>query len=161
DAAVMFVNTAVAAVNDGYQAAHQGTPSQDALESAFADTQIALGSMRLAVAGVPKQSLISHYFRRAAIDGMTDPYFLEVIVNPDVLPFERPFVIAHEWAHLAGYANEEEASFVSWLTCIRGDAPARYSGWLAAYQHALAAVPRSERGDVKPLDEGPRQDLQA
>ena len=59
---------------------------------------------------------------RAAIDGMTDPFFLEIIINPDVLPFERPFVLAHEWAHLAGYANEAEANFVAWLTCIRGDA---------------------------------------
>ena len=62
------------------------------------------------------------YFRWAAIDGMTDPFFLEVIVNPDVLPIERPFVLAHEWAHLAGYADESEANFVAWLTCARGDA---------------------------------------
>jgi hypothetical protein len=92
---------------------------------------------------------------------MTNPYFLEIIINPDVLPVERPFVVAHEWGHLAGYANEEEASFVAWLTCIRGDAAAQYSGWLAAYQHAIAALPRAERGNTKPLDDGPRQDLQA
>ena len=53
---------------------------------------------------------------------MTDPFFLEVIVNPDVLPIERPFVVAHEWAHLAGYADESEANFVAWLTCAHGDA---------------------------------------
>lgn len=162
DATVAFVNTAVAKINEGYTAAHQpASPDKGTLEASFADAQIALGAMRLAVPGVPKRSLVTHYFRRAAIDGMTDPYFLEIIVNPDVLPFERPFVVAHEWAHLAGYANEEEASFVSWLTCVRGDASARYSGWLAAYQHAMAALPRSERGSVNPLDEGPRQDLQA
>ena len=161
DAAVSFINTAVAAVNEGYTAAHQTGASQDALEAAFADAQIALGAQRLAVTGVPKRSLVSFYFRHAAIDGMTDPYFLEIIVNPDVLPVERPFVVAHEWAHLAGYASEEEASFVSWLTCVRGDATARYSGWLAAYQHTLAALPRNERDGVNPLDEGPRQDLAA
>ncbi len=161
DAAVAFINAAVTAINDGYPAAHQATASRDALEASFADAQIALGAQRLAVTGVPKRSLVSYYFRRAGIDGMTDPYFLEIIVNPEVLPFERPFIVAHEWAHLAGYASEEEASFVSWLTCIRGDAVARYSGWLAAYQHAIAALPRTERGNVKPLDEGPRQDLQA
>ena len=161
DAAVSFINRAVATINQGYEAAHQAAASQDALEASFADAQIALGAQRLAVPGVPKKSLVSYYFRRAAIDGMTDPYFLEIIVNPDVLPFERPFVVAHEWAHLAGYASEEEASFVSWLTCIRGDAQARYSGWLAAYQHAIAALPRTEREGVNQLDEGPRQDLQA
>ena len=78
---------------------------------------------RGAVPGIPKTSLLGLYFRRAAIDGMTDPLFLEVIVNPDVLPMERPFVVAHEWAHLAGYAAEDEANFVAWLTCTEA-APA-------------------------------------
>ena len=161
DAAVSFINRAVVTLNQGYATAHQATAGQEALEASFADAQIALGAQRLAVPGVPKRSLVSYYFRRAAIDGMTNPYFLEIIVNPEVLPVERPFVVAHEWAHLAGYASEEEANFVSWLTCIRGDAPARYSGWLAAYQHAIAALPRTEREGVNELDEGPRQDLQA
>jgi hypothetical protein len=161
EAAVTFINTAVDAINGGYASAHDTPTSEDSLAESYADAQVALGAMRLAVPGIPKRSLVTHYFRRAAIDGMTNPYFLEIIINPDVLPIERPFVVAHEWAHLAGYASEEEASFVSWLTCIRGDAAARYSGWLAAYQHAIAALPRGERGSTKPLDQGPRQDLQA
>src|SRR5262245_7741821 len=90
EAAVSFINRAVATLNEGYAAAHQAAASQDALEAAFADAQIALGAQRLAVPGVPKRSLVSFYFRRAAIDGMTNPYFLEIIVNPDVLPLERP-----------------------------------------------------------------------
>src|SRR5947207_1752927 len=103
EAAIAFVNTAVAAVNEGYSPAHAASPKSDALEAAFADVQIALGASRLAVPGVPKRSLLTQYFRRAAIDGMTDPFFLEIIINPEVLEFERPFVIAHEWGHLAGY----------------------------------------------------------
>ena len=83
----------------------------------------------------PKRSLLTWYFRKAAIDGMTDPLFLEVIVNPDVLPVERPAVLAHEWAHLAGYADESEANYIAWLACMRRYAAARYSGWLSAYQH--------------------------
>ncbi len=71
-------------------------------------------------AGVAEAIAVELYFRKAAIDGMTDPFFLEIILNPDVLPLERPFVLAHEWAHLAGYADESEANFVAWLTCIRG-----------------------------------------
>ena len=161
DAAIAFANGAVAQVNAGYAAGHATAVTKDALEASFADAQIALGAPRVAVPGVPKRSLLSYYFRRAAIDGMTDPYFLEILVNPDVLEFERPFVIAHEWAHLAGYANEAEANYLAWLTCVRGAAPQQYSGWLAAYQHALAAVPRADRSTIKPLDDGPRQDLQA
>ena len=161
DAAFAFANTAVAQVNAGYTAAHAASFSRDALEPPFADAQIALGAIRLATPGVPKRSLLTYYFRRAGIDGMTDPYFLEVIINPDVLDFERAFVVAHEWAHLAGYSNEAEANFLAWLTCIKGNSAQQYSGWLAAYEHALAAVPRGDRPTLKPLDEGPRQDLQA
>jgi hypothetical protein len=159
--AMAFANTAVAHVNEGYAAAHGATPQRGALEASFAETQRALGATRLAVTGIPKASLLTYYFRYAAIDGMTDPLFLEIIVNPDLLEFERPFVVAHEWAHLAGYANEAEANFVGWMTCIRGDANARYSGWLAAYQHALGALPRAERRTVAALDRGPLEDLRA
>ena len=76
---------------------------------------------------------------------MTDPFFLEVIVNSDLLPSERPFVLAHEWAHIAGYADESEANFISWLTCVRASPAAQYSGWLAAYQHISSGLPPADR----------------
>ena len=90
---------------------------------------------------------------------MTDPFFLEVILNPEVLEFERPFVTAHEWAHLAGYADESEANFVAWLSCLRGDALARYSAGLSAYELAYRVLDRDARRRLPPLDEGPRSDL--
>ena len=62
-----------------------------------------------------KRTLFGPYFRWTGVDGMVDPFGLEVLVNPDLLPWERPFVAAHEWAHLAGFADEAEASFVGWL----------------------------------------------
>ena len=161
EAAVAFTGAAVGIVNRGYEAAHASPADDTALARGFADAQRILGAPVLAVPGVPKRSLLSLYFRRAAIDGMTDPIFLEIIVNPDVLPAERPFVLAHEWAHLAGYADESEANFVAWLACERGDAAARYSGWLAAYQHVVAAMPRSARRSLPPLDPGPQSDLRA
>jgi hypothetical protein len=131
-----------------------------ALETAFASAERMLGSERLAITGRPKRSLLERYFRAAAIDGMTDPFFLEIIVNPDTLAFERPFVLAHEWAHLAGYANEAEANFVAWLACTHGDAKARYSGWLVIYEHVAASLPRADRTALAAqLAAGPRQDL--
>jgi hypothetical protein len=161
DRAIAFANTAASEVNAGYAAAHAAPPQMTALEMSFAETERALGATRIAVTGIPKRSLLAYYFRYAAIDGMTDPVFLEIIINPDVLEFERPFVVAHEWAHLAGYANEAEANFVGWITCIRSDAAGRYSGWLAAYQHALGALPRSDRRTITTLDPGPLEDLRA
>jgi hypothetical protein len=131
------------------------------LRSAFARAQARLGQDRGAVPGIPKKSLLGFYFRRAAIDGMTDPLFLEVIVNPDVLPMEYPFVVAHEWAHLAGYAAEDEANFVAWLTCTEAASAALgYSGWLVVYEHVANVLGRAERQTLAAMvAEGPRQDL--
>jgi len=130
------------------------------LEPAFAAAQRLLGSGRAAAPGVPKPSLLGLYFRRAAIDGMTDPFFLEIILNPDVLTVERPFVLAHEWAHLAGHAQESAANFVAWVTCLHGDSLAQYSGWLAIYRHVIGQLPPADRRAAgAQLDDGPRKDL--
>lgn len=132
------------------------------LGPAFARVQQQLPSRSVAAAGVPKPTVLTSYFRLAAVDGMIDPFFLEVLVNGDVLPFERPFVVAHEWGHLAGFADESEASFVGWLVCLEGDAASRYSGWLAMYPMLLRHLPERERSVVAAeLGTGPRRHLQA
>ena len=117
----------------------------DALRSALTQVERMLGGTTDVRVASPKRSLLTWYFRKAAIDGMTNPFFLEIIVTPDLLPFERPYTLAHEWAHLSGYADESEANFIAWLACIRGTPMARYSGWLSAYQHLAAVLPREER----------------
>jgi hypothetical protein len=161
DAARALAIEAVVEVNRGRPAA-VGAPFDEAsLARALAATQLALGDPRPAATGRPKASMLGIYFRRAAIDGMTNPFMLEIILHPDLLPAERPMVLAHEWAHLAGYAHETEASFVAWLACLQGDPAARYSAWLSAYEHAARALPREERARLPPLDAGPREDLRA
>jgi hypothetical protein len=106
--------------------------------------------------------MLGPYFRWTSVDGMINPFGLEVLINPDLLPFERPFVAAHEWAHLAGYADESEASFVGWLTCLRADAAAQYSGWLALYWQVNGEVNQAERAAIgNTLAAGPRADMAA
>jgi hypothetical protein len=167
DALANLGRTAVDEVNRTYAPSHaapwpslQAAPG--ALEPAFDDAQRVLGLSHRAVVGRPKRSLLTWYFRRAAIDGMTDPFFLEVVINPEVLPFERPMVVVHEWAHLAGFADESEASFVAWIGCVRAGDQGRYSAWLSLLLHLTNALPR---GDVdvlmRRLDRGPRDDLRA
>ena len=83
-------------------------------------------------------------------------------MNQGLLPVERPFVVAHEWAHLAGFANESEANFMGWLTCLQGSAATRYSAWISLYGTVLSAVPVAERGALTAvLASGPREDLRA
>jgi hypothetical protein len=93
---------------------------------------------------------------------MVNPFALEVLANPDLLPYERPFVAAHEWAHLAGYADESEANFVGWLTCVRADPPSQYSGWLSLYWQIAGELGAAERMRLwDALQAGPRADVQA
>jgi uncharacterized membrane protein YgcG len=161
-AAIRLATTAVARVNAEHAAAHAAVFDADALAAGFADAQRFVGAPRRATLGKPKWSLAGLYFRQAAIDGMTVPVFLEVILNPDLLAVERPSVLAHEWAHLAGYADESEASFIGWVAGVRSEDPvARYSAWLDAYGLASTALPRDVRAAIPPLDPGPRADLRA
>ena len=134
----------------------------EALQSAFHGTQRLFSNSPPARVGRLKATLLGTYFRWSSVDGMVNPFGLEVLANPDLLPWERPFVAAHEWSHLAGYANEAEANFIGWLTCVRGTVPMQYSGWLFLYWQVAGQLGSSERaGLAEMLDEGPRADLQA
>ncbi|MCM3878582.1 MAG: DUF3810 domain-containing protein [Vicinamibacterales bacterium] len=132
------------------------------LQPAFFQAQTALGMRWQATPGRPKRSVVDLYFRRASIDGMTDPFFLETLTNQSLLPFERAFVVAHEWSHLAGYADESEANFVAWLVCMRAPVAEQYSAWLSLYGTLVSALPPSDRAEAaRSLGPGPRADLQA
>ena len=134
----------------------------DRLRPAFEQVQARLGIAPPAVAGQPKRTLLAPYFRWAGIDGMVSPLSLEILVNDAVLPFERPYVVAHEWAHLAGFADEAEASFVGWLTCLAGDDASRYSAWLYLAPRLVRHLGPDERAAVwQRLAPGPTADLRA
>jgi hypothetical protein len=159
---------AVQRLNALYQPGHaiaggQPEPAIDsALAAALQQALTEMGRQHPLVPGRPKRTILDPYFRRAGVDGMTDPYFLETLVATDVLPFERPFVIAHEWAHLAGINDEGEANFAGWLACLRAPPPAQYSGWLFLYRELGQSLPASVRTSIAAaLAPGPRADLRA
>ena len=166
-AVAALAEESVGRVNRLYEpAATRPWPELEALPArlapAFERVQRRLGAGRTALAGRPKATLLSAYFRRAGIDGMMNPFSLEVLVNGAVLPHERPFVLAHEWAHLAGYANESEASFVGWLTCLAGDDQSRYSAWMFLLRHLLVHLSPDARAPLwQALDAGPLDDYRA
>jgi len=159
--------TAVNQLNRLHPAAHEaGWPAPDAVDpllaAALARVDREIGGAGIVRVGRPKTTLLDWYFRRTATDGMTDPYFLETLASTALLPFERPFVLAHEWSHLAGLADEGDANFVGWLACMRASPPSQYSGWLFLYSELAAAM----RDDVRvavaaDLASGPRADLAA
>jgi hypothetical protein len=132
------------------------------LRRAFQNVQRLLSDAPSATPGRLKNTVFGTYFRWSGVDGMINPFGLEVLSNPDLLPFERPFIAAHEWAHLAGYADESEASFVGWLTCMHADVPAQYSGWLFLYWQINGELDADGRARLAAvLGDGPRADINA
>lgn len=132
-----------------------GAPFQEALRR--------LDLAPLAVVGRPKHSrVLTPFFTAAGVTGMVNPLVLESIVHPDLLPFERAMVLAHEWAHLAGLADEADASAVAWLACRLGDDGLQYSAHLSLLMEAAGAMPRGDwlalRAD---LDPGVVEDIRA
>lgn len=143
----------------GWSASGDPEPS---LAVSFAATIRQLGVQRPVTVARPKRTLLDRYFRSAGVDGMTDPFFLETLVASDLLPFERPFVVAHEWSHLAGFAAEGDANFVGWLTCLHGSVGDQYSGWLFLYSEVAGGMAGPERVEIASrLAAGPRADLAA
>ena len=106
------------------------------LLSSLNATVTEMGRGRGIAPGIPKTSLFNPYLAATGTEGFMNPFALEVVLDKELLPVEKPFTLAHEWAHLVGFADESEASFIGLLACLRSDAAAlRYAGWLALYHH--------------------------
>lgn len=129
------------------------------LLASFNPTVTEIGGSRGIAPGNPKHSLFDFYLGTTGTEGFVNPFALEVVLDKELLPVEKPFTLAHEWAHLAGFADESEASFVGLLACLRSEAAAlRYAGWLALYQH----LPRqSGQADLPRLAPEVTADLRA
>jgi hypothetical protein len=167
DAARDLARLAIAEMNLLHAPAHEegfGTPGQidRQLAEGFARAQATVGSAHRAHPARPKRTAFDPFFNAAGVEGMTDPFFLETLLASGLLPVERPFVIAHEWSHLAGLADEGEANFVGWLTCLRGSRAAQYSGWLFLYREVTVVLAAQDRAAMaERLAPGPRADLRA
>lgn len=121
-----------------------------------------MGRPRQTVPSLPKRPWTSPYLTAVGISGLLAPFFLETYLNPDLTPPERPAVLAHEWAHLSGFAREEDASFVGMLAALGADEPSQYSAWLLLVSEVTAQLhPVTRTMVLERLGEGPRRDLRA
>jgi hypothetical protein len=104
-------------------------PSYSGLLQEFGRT----GDITLARA---KATLFDRYLEASGISGFINPFGHETIVGRGYHSLDRAFTLAHEWGHLAGFADESEASFIGLVALLRSeDAACRYAGWLAMYSH--------------------------
>jgi hypothetical protein len=151
--------THAAAHAAGFPGVHESPqPLIDALHSVERD----LGRPRPTVVATPKWTLLSPFYRASGVSGQLGPFFLETLLNPDLTGPERPATLGHEWAHLAGYAPESDASFVGLLAAMRSGPAGEYSAWLDLVSEATQQLqPVTQRLVLQQLEAGPRQDQNA
>ncbi len=158
---------AVMEANRLHAPAHaHGFPALDAVPPALLASlhvvERQLGRPIPTVATHPKRPWSAPYMRAVGVSGMLAPFFLETLLNPDLTGPERPYVLAHEWAHLSGHAPEDEASFVGIVVALGADVASQYSAWLALVFDASAQLqPEVRQLVLGPLADGPRRDQEA
>ena len=158
---------AIAQANRTHDAAHAaGFPaindSPQALIDGLHSVEKDLGRPRPTVFATPKWTIFAPYYRAAGVSGQLGPFFLETLLNPDLTGPERLAVLGHEWAHLAGYAPESDASFVGLLAAIRSGPAGEYSAWLDLVSEASSQLqPVTQRLVLQQLEAGPREDQNA
>ena len=108
--------------------------------------------------------IISNLLSHLQISGIYSPFTIEANYNNHMLPYNIPFTICHELAHLKGFMLEEEANFISYLACISSnDIDFEYSGSLLAWLYATNALyelsPAKYNTIYAELDEGAKMDL--
>jgi len=153
--------------NQTYSAAHAaGFPAIDArparLIEAMHQVEHEFGRPRPTIFATPKWSILTPFYRASGVSGQLGPFFLETLLNPDLTGPEREATLAHEWAHLSGYAPESDASFIGLLAALRAGPSAEYSAWLdLVSESANQLQPVTQRVVLQELEAGPRKDQEA
>lgn len=68
-----------------------------------------------------KKMIFNSLTDKMGIFGYYGPFFSEIHITSNGLPFDYPSALAHEKAHQFGIANEAEASLLSYVICTSSD----------------------------------------
>jgi hypothetical protein len=109
------------------------------------------GDAWIPAVGAPKPTISDPFMNATGTSGYINPLALDVHLASDLLWFERPFALSHEWSHVAGFAREDEANFLAIVNCTRSNVPVvEYSGWLELLLY-LPARPHYAKNTFVPL----------
>lgn len=114
--------------------------------------------------GDPKPILASNWLNYTNITGIYSPFTAEANVNIATPDSTLLFTTMHEMAHQRGYAHENEANFIAFITCLsHPDADFIYAGYLSALSYTNVALAKVDRETLiqlnEQLDESVRRDL--
>jgi hypothetical protein len=130
--------------------AHQAY-DRDALRTDWLPVVRRLGDTWDPDVGRYKRSIFDPFMTATGTSGFIDPLTLESQLASDLLWFEEPFDLSHEWSHVAAYAREDEANYIALVTCIRSKDPAiAYSGWMELFLY-LPPLQKYDRKAFSPL----------
>lgn len=95
--------------------------------------------------GNPKPVLLSKLMSYTGISGIYFPFTAEANVNVSIPDSMIPCTASHEMAHQRGFAREDEANYIAYLTCsLHPDVDFKYSGTLLAVINAMNALYKND-----------------
>lgn len=90
---------------------------------------------------LPKPIHASYLMSQMNLTGIYFPFTLESNYNRDMLDINLPNTVCHEFTHLRGTIQEDEAGFLAYLACIQSDSiDFQYSGVISALEYVQNAV---------------------
>jgi hypothetical protein len=112
----------------------------------------------------PKPLLFSPIIAYTNIWGIYSPFTVESNVNMKIPTPMLLSTMMHEIAHQAGFAREDEANYIAYLTCsLHPDIDFQYAGALFAVSYTMNAVYGQDKDAYRHLyerlDEGVKRDL--
>ncbi|QUH21307.1 DUF3810 domain-containing protein [Alkaliphilus sp. B6464] len=91
--------------------------------------------------GGPKPIILSKPMLYTGITGMYFPFTAEANVNTATSNLLLPATVLHEMAHQRGFASEDEANYIAYLTAsAHPDIDFQYSGTILALIHSMNAL---------------------
>lgn len=106
--------------------------------------------------------IFNEWMNACGISGIFLPIFMEPHINSDLLPWERPFVMAHEKAHFMGFASETDANVIAGMACLSSESPILiYSGAMRVLLSLRRYLPKEKWDELvtRALSPAARQDI--
>ncbi len=114
--------------------------------------------------GSPKSVFMSEFLSYAGIAGIYFPFTGEANINTKIPHFMLPNTTCHEMAHQRGFAREDEANYIAYLTCMANpNNDFKYSGTMLALIYSMNALQKYDMNNFNELtskySDGVKQDL--
>jgi len=101
---------------------------------------------------------------RISTAGFYLPFTGECNADLGLHPLQKPFIVAHEYAHAYAITDEGSCNFIAYLACQQSEYPAiRYMGYLSYWRYlassSLSIFPKRYQSFRKTLPKGIQADL--